>query len=237
MQKLSVSFKNCYGIQSLEYDFEFGVGGYGGKAFAVYAPNGLMKTSFTQTFDKLARGEMSEEERYNRPSTCEVFVDGHPIAKEAICVLKSEIDIREDSPAITDILVNPTYKNRYDTILLELDAKKNKLFNAVQKATGVPKKDIEQTLLNDTRISDFADCVAKLKDRVIESEIAHISYVTLFDSKAVEVLKSAEFISNAKQFNTRYQELFSEEGTIYVVVPAKTPHPKPCVDLAAKAVA
>ena len=215
MRTLCVKLKNCYGIQSLEHDFDFGNGKPGNKSFTIYAPNGLMKTSFTKTFEKLAKGELAEEERYKRPSTSEVLLDGTPLPKEAIYVLKSEIDIQDDSPAITDILVNPDNKSRYDAILIDLDKQKTKLVNTLQKASGVPKKDVEKTLFDDTGIKAFAECVVKLKDRIIAGEISHLNYSTLFDPKATEILSSAEFVLNAKEFNNRYQELFSQEGSIY----------------------
>lgn len=215
MKKLSVKLKNCYGIQSLDHDFDFGNGKPGNKSFAIYAPNGLMKTSFTKTFEKLAKGELPEEERYKRPSISEVLLDGAILPKEAIYVLKSEIDIQNDSPAITDILVNPESKSRYDAILVDIDKQKTKLIAALQKASGVPKKDIENTLFADVGIKDFPECIVKLKERVIAGEISHLNYSTLFDPKAIEVLRSSEFVSNAKEFNARYQELFSQEGSIY----------------------
>lgn len=215
MKKLRVNFKSCYGIQSLAHEFDFGNGKPGNKAFAIYAPNGLMKTSFTKTFEKLAQGKVAVEERYNRPSTSEVWMDGNPIPKESIYVLKSEIDIQEDSSAITDILVNPENKSRYDAILVDLDKHKTKLINSLQRASGVAKKDIEKTLLEDFGSNDFSDCIAKLTERTVNGEINSLSYSTLFDPKAIDVLRSAEFVTNAKEFNTRYQELFSQEGSIY----------------------
>jgi len=224
MKKLSVKFKNCYGIQSLEHDFDFGNGQPGNKAFAVYAPNGLMKTSFTKTFEKLASGNTAQEERYNRPSTSETWIDGMPTPKETIYVLKSDIDIQEDSPAITDILVNPENKSRYDAILVDIDKQKIKLIAALQKASGVPKKDIEKTLFDDIGHNEFPDCISNLMARKVAGELAHLNYSILFDPKAIDVLKSTEFVSNAKEFNTRYQELFSQEGSIYqkgVFNPAK----------------
>ena len=215
MQKLRVNFKNCYGIQNLEYEFNFGNEGPGNNAFAIYAPNGLMKTSFTKTFEKLSRGEDAQEERYHRPTVSEVFLDGDPIPKEVIYVLKSDIDLQEDSQAITDILVDPDNKFRYDTLLAELDKQKTKLINLLQKESGVAKKEVERTLCSDVGDKDFITCITKLLGRPLAITLTNLNYSTLFDPKAIEVLKSAEFISKSKEFNIRYQELFSQDGTIY----------------------
>lgn len=215
MKKLAIKFENCYGIQSLEHEFDFGNGKPGNKAFAVYAPNGLMKTSFTKTFERLAVGSTAVEERYNRTPTSEAWIDGTQLPKESIYVLKSEIDIQDDSPALTDILVNPENKSRYDAILIDIDKQKTKLIASLQKASGVPKKDIEKVLLEDTGLCEFSECISSLRSRKIVCELAHLNYSILFDPKAIDVLKSPEFVSNAKEFNTRYQELFSQEGSIY----------------------
>ncbi|AYM94905.1 hypothetical protein EAG14_00885 [Acidovorax sp. 1608163] len=215
MKKLAIKFKNCYGIQSLEHEFDFGNGKPGNKAFAVYAPNGLMKTSFTRTFEKLAVGSAAVEERYNRASISEARMDGAQMPKESIYVLKSEIDIQDDSPALTDILVNPENKSRYDAILIDIDKQKTMLIASLQKASGVPKKDIEKTLLDDIGFHEFPECITSLRSRKILCELAHLNYSILFDPKAIDVLRSPDFISNSKEFNTRYQELFSQEGSIY----------------------
>jgi hypothetical protein len=219
MIKLNIRLKNCYGIQSLDNEFDFSVGSNPAKpkakAYAVYAPNGLMKSSFAKTFDALSKGESPKEERYNRPSTCVVESDGVAIPREVIYVLKAEIDISSDSPAITDILVNPENKAKYDDLLVNLDKLKNKLINSLQKASKIKKGDIEKTILNDWGEADFPICLSKIKTMVIEEDLSPYEYATIFDPKVAEVLKSNEFITKASEFNERYQELFDRAGSIY----------------------
>ena len=130
MNKLKIGLINCYGIRSLDYEFDFNSGSTAKpktKAYAIYAPNGLMKSSFAKTFESLSDGKSPREERYNRPSSCLVEADGSILPKEAIYVLKAELDIKTDSPAITNILVNPEHKARYDELLVDLDKLKSKL--------------------------------------------------------------------------------------------------------------
>jgi len=101
MEKLKVQLSNCYGIASFSETFDNQA-----KAYAIYAPNGLMKTSFSRTFEALSRGEQPKEERFNRQSNCIAEADDSEIQKEQIYVLKSEIDIGSDNEAVTNILVN-----------------------------------------------------------------------------------------------------------------------------------
>ena len=228
MIQLRISLVNCYGIQSLDHEFDFGIGSNPAKpkakAYAVYAPNGLMKSSFAKTFEALSKGEAPKEERYNRSSTCVVESDGVAIPREVIYVLKAEIDISADSPAITDILVNPENKTRYDELLVGLDKQKSALINSLQKASKVKKLDIERTMLGDWGETDFPICLGKIMAATIEDDLSPYAYATIFDPKAVEVLNSKEFIAKASEFNDRYHELFIQAGTIYqkgVFNPAK----------------
>jgi hypothetical protein len=218
MSKLKVILKNCYGIKDFEHgDFEFNMSTEypKAKAYAIYAPNGTMKTSFTKTFEDIAKGEQPKEERYNRTSTCIIELNERPISKAAIYVLKSEIDIKSESHAITNILVNPENKARYDELLIELDKLKSKLIGTLQKLSKVKKNDIEQAILKDWNTRDFQTCIAKALENLIEDDLEPYEYATIFDPKAIEILNSQEFISKANEFNIRYQELFSSDGSIY----------------------
>jgi len=215
MDKLKVSLNNCYGIHSLDYVFDFRVSGSKAKAYAIYAPNGLMKTSFSRTFEALAKGDVPKEERYNRISTHVVESDGIATPKEMLYVLKSEIDIRSDSPAITNILVNPENKARYDELMVDLDKLRNKLIGSLQKSSKVKKTEVEQAVLQDWDESDFPVCIGTITANIIDDDLSPYEYATIFDPKAIEVLRSQEFISKASEFNERYQELFNQAGTIY----------------------
>lgn len=215
MNKLNVSLKNCYGIQSLDYDFDFDPSRIKAKAYAIYAPNGSMKTSFSKTFEDLARGGKPIEERYGRPSMYMVEADGNTIRQGEIYVLKSEIDIREDSSAITDILINPENKARYDELLVGLDKLKKNLTRSLQKSSKVKQADIEQIILKDWNERDLSTCIARIREASIEDDLSPYEYATIFDQKVIEILKSQEFISKANEFSERYQELFDQAGTIY----------------------
>lgn len=215
MDQLSVELKNCYGIPALENVFDFSVGPNKPKAYAIYAPNGLMKTSFAKTFEDLASGKNPKEERFSRPTTCVVIGDGSDVSQEMIFVLKAELDISQDSLAITDILVNPESKARYDELLVDIDKKKNKAISALQKKSRVPKKDVEKMILQDLGMSDLSSCIEKARAISTPDDLSELDYATIFDPKVTKLLTSPEFVAKANEFNERYQELFNQAGTIY----------------------
>lgn len=209
--KLDIELENCYGIQKLKKDFDFSTG----KAYAIYAPNGLMKTSFTRTFEDIAKDVNPKEERYNRPSKHIVEVNGSAILAKSIYVLKSEIDIREESSAITNILVHPESKARYDQLLIELDKLKRKLITSLQKVTKIKTSEIEEVILKDWNKNDFPSLISKIKEVSNIDDLSAYEYSTIFDPKAIEILKSHDFMEKAKEFNNRYQELFDKAGSLY----------------------
>ncbi|WP_308986132.1 hypothetical protein [Thalassobacterium sedimentorum] len=174
-----------------------------------------MKTSFAKTFEDLSAGRSPREERFDRETKCEVEVDGQPIDSENIYVLHSVIEIKRDRPAVTNILVNPEHKARYDEILVDLDKLKTKLVNSLQKKSKLKKDDIETSITQDWDNSNFADCVRLAKESADTEDYTQFVYAVIFEPKALEILKSPEFLSNAQQFNQRYQELFDKVGTIY----------------------
>ena len=57
MKKLIVDLENCYGIKKLKTEFDFSKR----EAYAIYAPNGSMKSCLAQTFKDVADGVASRD--------------------------------------------------------------------------------------------------------------------------------------------------------------------------------
>ena len=215
MEKLKVELSNCYGISSFDEVFDFKNDPNQDKAYAIYAPNGLMKTSFSRTFEALSKGELPKEERFNREPNCVVEADDSELQKEHIYVLKSEIDIDSDNDAVTNILVNEESKSRYDSLVAELTKIKSKLISSLQKKSKVKKSDLEEKLTKDFGNDDFIECIKLASNFVIDGDLSNFSYGEIFEPKAAAILESQEFTQKANEFNRRYQELFDKAGSIY----------------------
>lgn len=216
MENLKVTLSNCYGIASFDETFDFSRGRPNtANAFLIYAPNGLMKTSFARTFEALSNGKKPTEERFNRPSNCVVLADGNTLDNDQIYVLKSEIEISSEGAAVSNILVNQATKARYDELVAELNKLKDKLLGSLKKVSGLKKAEIESVILDDFGSLDFLECVIHAANLEIKDDIREIVYQQVFDPKALALLESQEFVSKAKEFNERYQELFDNSGSIY----------------------
>lgn len=215
MDNLKVHLENCYGISSLDETFDLSGFGNKAKAYSIYAPNGLMKTSFSRTFDALSKGEQPKEERFNRQSACNIQVDNVEIKKEQIYVLKSEIEIRSDNEAVTNILINQESKARYDSLISNINKLKSKLETSLQKKSKLKKDEVERKLINDFQTDDFVRAIELAKETVVGDDLKSFIYSEIFDPKAISILESPEFLSKSDEFNQRYQDLFNQTGTIY----------------------
>ncbi len=92
MDKLNIKLENCYGIDKLEQEFDFSKC----RAVAIYAPNGMMKTSFAKTFEAKSLGKEPLESLYNNVSLADIKTDGNNIDKNEIVVINSFENINTD---------------------------------------------------------------------------------------------------------------------------------------------
>src|SRR3972149_2853075 len=104
MNKLQINLQNCYGIKKLQKEFDFSSSK---KTFAIYAPNGVMKTSFTKTFKDLILGLNSKDLIFPERETIREIKkeDGGDIAKEQVFVIEPyNEDFKSDK--MSTLLVN-----------------------------------------------------------------------------------------------------------------------------------
>lgn len=80
MNKLHIELANCYGIKSLKADFDFTQH----KAYAIYAPNGVMKSSLAHTLKDVADGVPSKDIIFPARVSVRTITDekGTPITKD-----------------------------------------------------------------------------------------------------------------------------------------------------------
>ena len=60
MNKLKITFENCYGIRQLNKELTFEKK----NVIAIYAPNGMMKTSFAKTFKDISQHSETSDKIY-----------------------------------------------------------------------------------------------------------------------------------------------------------------------------
>jgi len=206
--KIKVSLQNCYGIKRLEKEFNFTTS----KTFAIYAPNGVMKTSFAKTFKDLEDGLNSKDLIFPERETLGAITkgDGSIIEKKEVFVIEP---YNEDfnSERISTLLVNKELKKRYDDIHLKIDEEKDKLLKELKDMSGLRneiEKEISETFTNDTnKLFISLDRVEKEVADSSEPIFSDISYKAIFNEKILNFLETKDFKKKISEYIKKYDEL------------------------------
>lgn len=209
MKKIQFNLKNCYGIKNLNEELTFS-----NRAFAIYAPNGAMKTSFAKTLQDLsANRETTDLVFPNRKTTREILVDGVAIAPEQIFVIDS---YREgyQSDKVSTLLANRQLKEEYETIHKDIDKVKDALFKNLKKLSGLSGKgDPVGGALLEVFKKDIFALVLDLENDVLDGKVSpleKIEYAAIYNGKALEFLSSKDFKKALGEYIEKYEELIDK---------------------------
>lgn len=212
MNKLNIDLTNCFGIDSLKYEFDFEKG----NVFSIYARNGLMKTSFAKTFQLIQQGKKDSisDAIFNEQGSAIVQVDGQELNKERIFVIKSYESAYESD--ISSLLI----KGDIQTQLQDVFKIRAKLLKALEKDSGLKIKktslgktvyELEPTIIKDF---DFAekDILSNLEKLALyepEIECGGIPYSAIFDETVLKKIKDSKFQDGIHDFITSSNEVYS----------------------------
>ena len=147
MNKTSINLKNCYGIPALTYEFDFTEH----DSYVIYAPNGVMKTSFAKTFKDLSERKDSKDSIFpERQTERQIFDEtSSPIKPENIFVI-SPYERGYHSQRMSTLLVNHDIKHQYESIYADINEKKTALIKSLKSLSGIKKDDeLERTIAYD----------------------------------------------------------------------------------------
>lgn len=215
MKELNVKLENCFGIEKLDYTFDFG----DNHVFAIYARNGLMKTSFAKTFLRIRQGKVKEirDEIFGEAGTADVKIDGKIIGKDDVYVIQS-LDTSFTSD-ISPLLVNDELKMQLNDVF----EKRTNFLNLLANQSGLKiartsgKKKIEE--LEPAIISDFSFHersillnLGNLDSTESEYDGYDVRYSEIFSDSVLKKITSKKFQDNIKQFIARADEVYSSYG-------------------------
>lgn len=214
MKKLNVEIENCYGIQSLKHEFDFPAN----RQFALYAPNGAMKSSLAKCFQDVEKGKQSTDRIFpERESLRSMAVDGAPLASENVFVVEPYNEAFK-SDRISTLLVNQALRAQYDEVRREIDAEKDALVKELGSDAGMkPAAKAEEVLSEDVSQDpkQFFRSLLRLRDEVAEdpyTHLANLKYNKIFTPKAEEAMASAEFREQIQNYMEIYERLTSDSS-------------------------
>ena len=200
MQNLKISFKNCFGISKFEHEFDFTNENF----VLIYAPNGMMKSSFAKTFDCIAKQDKKQppcDRVYtDRKTEYTVLSDNNKIAPESIFVANGESELSTDS-RITTFLASKELKQQYDDIYKELDTIKSQF---ITKLKSISKSsDCEGEIVSTFQSNEddtVFSCLISIEEQIRKDQkLFDFKYNDVFDKKG-----------NVKKFIEKHEKLIQQ---------------------------
>lgn len=211
MNTLNVRLENCYGIKKLDHTFDFSTR----KAYAVYAANGSMKSSFAQVFRDIVDGVPSRDRIFaDRLSSRQVTDEsGSVLPPENVMVIRPYAEEFGDSEKTSTLLVDTALRKEYERLHVDIDKAKDKLLKSLKAQSG-SKKDLEREVsLAFTASEDqFYRALVRIKDELEtqkDAPFAQVQYDTIFDDKVLAFLDSKDVKTAIEDYIKKYNELLA----------------------------
>lgn len=214
--RLSVDLKNCYGISELVHEFDFA----NTNGYAIYAPNGFMKTSFSKTFDDLVMGRETKDLIFPERVSSRIIKDdaGNDIAADSVFVIEPyNADFSSEKTSL--LLVNSVVKQTYDDALKEIADKQSALFSKLKQLSGLTGRTItpESEILKCFGKKSLAELLESLEEQIkagIPSQLSKMVYAEVFNDKTVGLLESGSIKDQLEEYIRKYNELVSKSDVL-----------------------
>ena len=209
MTRVRIHLKNCYGIRELRKDFDFSAT----EAYALYAPNGVMKSSLAKTFQDATEERDSQDRIFPSRQTVRNITDEHHQALDGdriLVVLPYDEDLGVNEQTST-LLLDTRLKNEYDNLLRETADAKSRLLAAIKQQSRT-RMDME-TQISSTIMpseSQFDAALIRVKREVEEKDdtlFSNAQYDTLFNEKVLKALNTRSLKDAIGEYAQRYNEL------------------------------
>lgn len=220
MELLSIHLKNCYGINKLDRDINFG----NKKGCLIYASNGTMKTSLAKTFLSKSKNMEPEELVHGKTPSCKI--------KKKIETTDSLTDIEADEIFVIESYNDETYKNsikfdnisyllvkddlkkEYDNIFKNINKSKKALLNKLKNISGLNQNKIEDTILNDfgEPEGNFFELLCSFENNIDGSNVIFpdVQYQSIFNSKVLAFLEKENIMELIDNYANKYSELIEQ---------------------------
>ncbi|MPS77925.1 MAG: hypothetical protein E2591_07615 [Achromobacter sp.] len=214
--KLNVNLKNCYGISELNHCFDFRTS----SGYAIYAPNGFMKTSLSKAFDDHAKGKKSEDLIFPDRLTTRELTDenGASITADSIFVIEPyNQEFSSDRTSL--LLVNSAIKKQYEDALKQIAEKLAALFGKLKQLSGLTGRTItpETEILKIFGAKNVTELLESLEETVAQTQptkLTDLVYGEIFNEKTLAFLESGTIKDQLEEYIQRYNDLVSKSDVL-----------------------
>ena len=216
LDQLRIELRNCYGIKSLDHDFDFSAPNR--TAYAIYAPNGVLKTSLAQTFADHARGVPSRDRIFPNRVTDRAIVDQTEteIPPDVVFVIAPYDDTLDVTERTSTLLVDAALKKEYDELQTEVERLKDEFVAALRKQSK-SRTNIEREVSSAFTQQDdqFYRALIRAEHEVDSQDnapFADIAYDAIFNDKVLAFLRTEALTADIEGYVQRYNELLDESA-------------------------
>lgn len=213
MEKVTVDLENCYGIRKLRHQFDFSQR----KAYAIYAPNGSMKSSLAATFKNIADGTKCVDRIFPARTSVSKITDenGAELPQESVLVLQPYDEFFSHTEKTATLLVNNVLRRELEKLLTEINKSKAAFLNAMQAQSGSHKeldREIALAFMKSEDDDAFYLALDRIKNELNEQKdapFADVPYDAIFDDKVLNALGTKDFKTAIQDYIKRYNELLA----------------------------
>lgn len=205
MYKIKIKFQHCYGIKKLEKEFDFS----SSSTFAIYASNGIMKTSFAKTFKNISDGDRPKDIVFpERETICDIKKDdSQDLKPKEIFVIEPYNENDFDNEKVLVLVAEKGLRKEYYEIYKEVEKEKNDFIKKL-KATS-QSTDCELEFIS-TFSQNKKDAFIDVLDE--KSSLFDVSVIQKYDFKYNDVFDKKgnvkKFLEKNKDFLDQYIESY-----------------------------
>ena len=210
MNKVKVDLSHCYGIKGLKYEFDFS----NRRAYAIYAPNGVMKSSFALTFRGLALGNKPEDRAFPARVSSRKITDetGAEVSPEKILVVLSYDGGLGLTKRTSTLLVDETLRKQHEQLTGEIDDAEDALLKAIAKQSG-SKRNFKPEIAQAFASNDLQVALTRIQKEIKapqDTPFGEVAYDVIFDDKVLAALDAKDLKKSIKEYIERYNELLAK---------------------------
>ena len=212
MQKLKIALEYCYGIKRLYHEIDFS--SY--PAVAIYAPNGAMKSSLTNTFQDIAEGKQTSDRIFPDRDSIRTIVDENDdeLDPKSIMVVRPYDEDLGSIENTSTLLVNVSLRKDYEKLNASVEANKKQLLDAMKSQSG-SKRNLEAEISQafTPNADQFTNAILRISEEVLgqsDAPFATIPYDLVFDPKVVEMLGDQAVKSALEDYIRKFNELIDK---------------------------
>ena len=227
---MKATFKNCYGLEDFTLE-EIKFDAQNSKAI-IYAPNGVMKSSFSKVLDNISRKKKTvdrifteKKSEYTVEYYSSIYSDTSKLKKKDqpnIYVINSfDEKFEAYSDSVATILADDEIRKKYDDIHGAYSADIDSFINVFVSHTSLTQEQIRIQLCNDFDLNidvDWETIIEKLLEKELEilphGEFADIKYDQLFNTYTEKILTDPLFQEKIQKYIDIYEELVKRSNLL-----------------------